>query len=78
MRTAANWANQPQNMAVSGTILGKYTKIAPDTIGKMQRAQFATRLDPAMLQPVIDVSARFGVIPKTFPATEVIASLGAN
>jgi NitT/TauT family transport system substrate-binding protein len=78
MRTAANWANQPQNMAASGAILGKYTKIAPDTIAKMQRAQFATRLDPAMLQPVIDVSAQFGVIPKSFPASEVIASLGAN
>jgi NitT/TauT family transport system substrate-binding protein len=78
MRTAANWANQPQNMPASGAILGKYTKIAPDTIAKMQRAQFATRLDPAMLQPVIDVSAQFGVIPKTFPATEVITSLGAN
>jgi NitT/TauT family transport system substrate-binding protein len=78
MRTAANWGNLPQNMAASGAILGKYTKISPDAIAKMQRAQFATRLDPAMLQPVIDVSAQFGVIPKTFPATEVITTLGAN
>jgi NitT/TauT family transport system substrate-binding protein len=74
MRTAANWANQPQNMAVSGAILGRYTKISPDTIAKMQRAQFATRLEPAMLQPVIDVSAQFGVIPKAFPAGEIMAS----
>jgi NitT/TauT family transport system substrate-binding protein len=75
MRTAANWGNQPQNLAASGAILGKYTKIAPDTIAKMQRAQFATRLDPAMLQPVIDVSAQFGAIAKTFPAGDVIAAV---
>ena len=75
MRTAANWGNQSQNLAASGAILGKYTKIAPETIAKMQRAQFATQLEPAMLQPVIDVSAQYGVIPKTFPASEVIASI---
>jgi len=78
MRMAADWGNLPQNMAASGAILGRYTKISPDTIAKMQRAQFAIRLDPAMLQPVIDVSARFGVIPKAFPATEVIASPGPH
>ena len=60
---------------MSGAILGKYTHIAPETIAKMQRAQFALTLDPAMLQPVIDVSAQFGVIPKPFPATEIIAKL---
>jgi NitT/TauT family transport system substrate-binding protein len=74
MRTASAWANQSQNLAASGAILAKYTKIAPDTVAKMQRAQFATRLDPALLQPVIDVSAQFGVIPKAFPAAELIAT----
>jgi NitT/TauT family transport system substrate-binding protein len=74
MRTASAWANQAQNLPASGAILAKYTKIAPDTVAKMQRAQFATRLDPALLQPVIDVSAQFGVIPKAFPAAEVIAA----
>lgn len=74
MRTAAVWGNSAQNLAASGAILGKYTHIAPETIAKMQRAQFALTLDPAMLQPVIDVSAQFGVIPKAFPATEIIAA----
>jgi hypothetical protein len=41
----------------------------------MQRAQFALTLDPAMLQPVIDVSARYKVIPQAFPASEIIASV---
>jgi NitT/TauT family transport system substrate-binding protein len=77
MRTSANWANQRKNLGASGAILGKYTKIAPETIAKMQRAQFATQLEPAMLQPVIDVSAQFGVIPKAFPASEVIAVVPA-
>ena len=39
----------------------------------MQRAQFATQLDPALLQPTIDVSAQFGAIAKAFPASELIA-----
>jgi NitT/TauT family transport system substrate-binding protein len=75
MRTAAVWGNQAQNLTASGAILGKYTHIAPETIAKMQRAQFALTLDPALLQPVIDVSAQYGVIPKAFPATEIIAKL---
>jgi len=75
MRQAAVWANQPQNAEASGAILAKYTKIAPETIAKMQRAQFALTLDPAMLQPVIDVSAQYKVIARAFPATELIAAL---
>jgi NitT/TauT family transport system substrate-binding protein len=77
MRTAAVWGNQTQNLTASGAILGKYTHIAPDTIAKMQRAQFATQLDPVLIQPVIDVSAQFGVIPKAFPAAEIIAKPAA-
>ena len=75
MRTAANWGNLPENRPASGAILGKYTKIAPDVIAKMQRAQFATQLDPALLQPTIDVSAQFGAIAKAFPASELIAPI---
>lgn len=75
MHAAAVWGNQAQNLTASGAILGKYTHIVPETIAKMQRAQFALTLDPAMLQPVIDVSAQFGVIPKPFPAAEIIAKL---
>ncbi len=77
MRQAAVWANQPQNAEASGAILAKYTKIAPETIAKMQRARFALTLDPAMLQPVIDVSAQYKVIARPFPATELIATLPA-
>lgn len=75
MLTAAAWGNQPQNAAASGAILAKYTKIAPEVVAKMQRVQFATRLDPAMMQPVIDVSAQYGTIPKAFPAKDIIVTL---
>jgi NitT/TauT family transport system substrate-binding protein len=75
MRQAAQWANQRRNLGASGAILAKRTKIPPETIAKMQRAQFALTLDPAMLQPVIDVSARYKVIPQAFPASEIIASV---
>ncbi len=75
MRAAAVWANQSQNAAASGAILAKYTKISADTVARMQRAEFATQLDPAMLQPAIDVAARFGTIPKAFPARDLVAQL---
>ncbi len=75
MRQAAQWANQPRNAGPSGAILAKYTKIPPETIAKMQRARFALTLDPAMLQPVIDVSAQYKVLAHGFPATELIAAL---
>jgi NitT/TauT family transport system substrate-binding protein len=72
MRAAAVWANAPQNAAASGAILAKYTKLDPELIARMQRAQFATTLDPAMIQPVIDVSAAYKVIPASYPAAELI------
>jgi hypothetical protein len=31
-------------------------------------------LDPSDYQPVIDIAARYGVIPKAFPASELLTS----
>jgi NitT/TauT family transport system substrate-binding protein len=69
MRQAAGWANA--NPAKSGELLAKYTKIDPAVIATMTRARFGEQLTPALMQPLIDVAAKFGPF-TTFPARELI------
>jgi NitT/TauT family transport system substrate-binding protein len=71
MRDAAQWANQRNNHARSGEILAKYAKLDPATIASMERAQFAERLTPALIQPAIDVSAKYGGF-VAFPADRIV------
>jgi NitT/TauT family transport system substrate-binding protein len=69
MRQAAGWANA--NPAKSGELLAKYTKIDPTVIATMTRARFGEQLTPALMQPLIDVAAKFGGF-SPFPARELI------
>jgi NitT/TauT family transport system substrate-binding protein len=63
------WADA--NHAASAGILEKYTKQAvPPT---MTRATFVPRLRVEDVQPVIDISAKYGLIKSSFPASDVIA-----
>jgi NitT/TauT family transport system substrate-binding protein len=71
IQAAAVWANQGENEAASGAILAKYSKLDPALIAKVTRTRFATRLRPESAQPWIDVYAEFGVIPSSFPATDL-------
>jgi NitT/TauT family transport system substrate-binding protein len=68
MIKTANWANK--NQTASGAILTKYTKIpaAPN----MRRSVYGTKLDG--MQPLIDASAKYGVLGKTFAANDMIAA----
>jgi NitT/TauT family transport system substrate-binding protein len=52
--------------------ISKFTGIAPAIVRRMQRTEAATTLDPADLQPVIDLLAHFKEIPAAFPAKELI------
>jgi ABC-type nitrate/sulfonate/bicarbonate transport system substrate-binding protein len=69
MAATARWANAHQ--AQSAVILEKYTKLAigPTTT----RVRYAESFNPNEVQPVIDVSAKYGLIKKTFPASEFYA-----
>jgi hypothetical protein len=42
------------------------------------RSLAADYFDPRNLQPLIDISAKYGLIPKAFPATEIISSAAAK
>jgi NitT/TauT family transport system substrate-binding protein len=65
----ARWANK--NHALSAQILEKYTQIhvAP----AQTRPVYADRLDPQLLQPLIDAAAKDGELRATFPATTLLA-----
>jgi len=42
-------------------------------MGATFRGEYALRLDPAMIQPLIDGSLKYGLISKEFKANEIIA-----
>lgn len=69
MVETANWANA--HHAESAKILEKYTKqtVQPH----MRRVRFATKFTASEVQPLIDASAKYGVIKASFPAADLIA-----
>jgi NitT/TauT family transport system substrate-binding protein len=69
MKQAADWANK--NPADSATILANLTKIPPDVVAQMNRVVFGDALDVATIQPVIDATAEYKFLPKTFPVSEM-------
>ena len=68
MSQTAVWANK--NQAASGEMLTKYTQIA--VAPGMKRTVYADKLEPALVQPLIDASAKYGITKATFPAASII------
>ena len=66
----ALWANK--NKPLSGAILAKYAKMDPAVAATMLRLDYAPRFTVAEMQPVIDLAARYGGLPSTFPADELV------
>jgi NitT/TauT family transport system substrate-binding protein len=73
MRETAIWANNKENQAQSAAILVKYTKIDPALIASVIRAAYGVQLTSALVQPEIDVTARYAGF-TAFPARELIAN----
>jgi NitT/TauT family transport system substrate-binding protein len=69
IRTTAQWANA--NQAATGTILAEHTKIAPELVSTMRRVTYGETRSFAVIQPVINVMATYGFIPRTFRAAEL-------
>ena len=68
IKEAAQWANT--NRSASSAILAKYTKLPLPVVERMKRGQYAEALLASDFQPVIDAAAKYGVLPKAFPAPE--------
>jgi NitT/TauT family transport system substrate-binding protein len=56
-------------------LLAAYSKLKPDTIKGMVRATVGKVVDPKDIEPVIAAGVKYGVFDKSFPATELIASV---
>jgi NitT/TauT family transport system substrate-binding protein len=70
LATAGVYANaHPKEMA---QYIAPFTGIDEARLGKWDRAQIATSLEPADIQPVIDVAAKYHLIERAFPAAEMI------
>ena len=47
--------------------------VDPAAINSYPRVPYATKFDPGLIQPVIDVMVRYGFLPKPFLATDMRA-----
>jgi ABC-type nitrate/sulfonate/bicarbonate transport system substrate-binding protein len=54
------WANA--HHAETAAILEKQTKMPHEVILGMQRSRYGTKLDPALMDPLIDIAAAHGMI----------------
>jgi NitT/TauT family transport system substrate-binding protein len=59
---------------VTAPLLSEVSKIPLSVITSMERGVLGTQLTPALVQPVIDVSAKYKTLSRAFPASEVIWS----
>jgi len=55
-------------------MVSQFSHIPVDVLAHMQYAEIASTVDPGMIQPVINAAAKYHVIPRAFPATELIFS----
>jgi NitT/TauT family transport system substrate-binding protein len=69
MKETARWANA--NPDESAQILSKYSHIPLPVVQKTRRYLVTETFDATIMQPVVDACARYGLIPKSFPATEL-------
>jgi NitT/TauT family transport system substrate-binding protein len=70
IREANAWANSHEKE--SAAILVKHSKVPPSIADSMARAEYGANLEPAMIQPVIDLALKYGVITKPLTANDLI------
>jgi len=63
------WAMQ--NRTAADQILTQMSKIPPEIVARMVHSTFPDRLEPQMIQPVIDLAQKYGRIKEGFPATDI-------
>jgi NitT/TauT family transport system substrate-binding protein len=70
---SARWANGHHDETASTLV--KYAKVEPDLIRAMKRISYDTTLDPKMMQPVLDIAVRYGLIEKAVTAQDIIGDV---
>ena len=72
MQRAHAWANAHQKE--SAKILVRHTTISASTAASMERVVFGSRLDGALIQPVLTTFSEFGGLPEPLDASKIIWS----
>lgn len=67
---AAAYGNRHHD--VTAPLLAEVSKIPLATIAGMERGVLGTELSPALVQPVIDMGSKYGLLARDFPAAEII------
>jgi NitT/TauT family transport system substrate-binding protein len=68
MAETAAWANA--NRPATAMILVNHSKMSPEIATRLLRVLYGEKLLASDFQPVFDAAAKYGVIPKSFPASE--------
>jgi NitT/TauT family transport system substrate-binding protein len=55
------------------SLIADYTHMTEDLVRKMTRQTIATSLDAGMIQPAIDLAAKYGFLERAFDAHELLA-----
>lgn len=71
----ARWANTHQSD--TAPILSQLTHVDVDLIRSMNRATYATTLDQRLMQPVLDIAAKYKVLDRRISASELVIALPA-
>jgi NitT/TauT family transport system substrate-binding protein len=71
VQAAARWANRNRDACIP--LLAQFTKISPAVIASYPRITYAESNSPRLLQPVVDVMARYGFLPNAFAAGDAFA-----
>jgi NitT/TauT family transport system substrate-binding protein len=75
LRQAAKWANDPRNHSEAAVIIAGFTKIDLASVNAYPRLRFAEKLDASLVQPPIDMLAKYGFLSRDFPAAELFAAM---
>jgi NitT/TauT family transport system substrate-binding protein len=70
MKETATWANAHRRE--SAALLARILDRSAEQIEALPRAEYGTTLVPAMVQPVLDLCVRYGVIKQRFPAADLV------
>jgi NitT/TauT family transport system substrate-binding protein len=62
------------HLAETVDMIAKFTDVAPEDVANMTRVTCGTKLDPAQIQPVIDVALKYKLIPARFDAREMFVA----
>ena len=69
----AHWYNTKPEESVQA--VATLTKQDPAVVARSARSLFGESVTPALLQPEIDVGAKYGLLKTSFPASEIIAQI---